>query len=240
MIKLKIGSKDVEVDGVKLQMDTAPFLKDSRTFVPIRFVAEGMGLNVDWNNDTREVTVYDRKKYFETADLCAVDWCMYWHCYSMASAREISGGIFHCDKGYYWDSIMVGQAETKEVAFSLDVLKKGVAVIHSHSTEKPTKTDGVSPADIKVSNKYNIPLYMVNSSGELYLYTPDNRKENKVREGLPCDARWSDITKSAKLHKEYFSTGYHCLDEYEHGYKADFYNKVHMKNKSYLKEVAVL
>lgn len=239
MIKMRIGSKDVEVDGVDLQMDTAPFLKNSRTFVPIRFVAEGMGLNVDWDNDTQEVTVYGRKIYFESADACAFDWCMYWNCYSLASAREISGIIYKDDKGYYWDSILVGQPETYSVAFDLVQAKKGVAIIHSHSTEKPTKTDGLGADDIKISNKYKIPIYMINSSGELYFYSPDDRKEKKVRGGLPCDARHLDISKSAELQKEYFSMGYHSIDEYKDGYKADFYNKVHMKGLSYLTEGAI-
>ena len=239
MIKMQIGSRDVEVDGIKLSMDTAPFLQDSRTFVPIRFVAEGMGLNVEWNNDTREVTIYDRKKYFDTVDACAFDWAMYWNCYSLASAREISGVIHKCDKGYYWDNIIVGQPETYQVAFDIVKAKQGVAIIHSHSTEKPTKTDGLGADDIKISNKYKIPIYMVNSSGELYLYNPADRTDKLVRGGLPSDARHLDITKSAELQKEYFSTGYSCLDEYEHGYKADFYNKLHMKKLSYLDERAV-
>ena len=237
MIKMKIGSKNVEVDGVELQMDTKPFLKDSRTFVPVRFVAEGMGLNVDWNNDTQEVTIYGRKKYFESADACAFDWCMYWNCYSLASAREISGIISKDENGYYWDKIIIGQPETYQVAFDLVRAKKGVALIHSHSTEKPTKSDGLGADDIKISNKYKIPIYMVNSSGELYLYNPADRTDKKVRDGLPCDARYLDITKSAELQKEYFSMGYYPLDEYKDGYKADYFNKMHMNGKSYLKEV---
>ena len=99
MIKMKIGSRNVDVDGVNLLMDTEPFIKNSRTFVPVRFVAEGMGLKVDWCESTQEVTVYGRKKYFETEEAAVKDWCMHWHCYSMASAREISGIIYKCDKG---------------------------------------------------------------------------------------------------------------------------------------------
>jgi hypothetical protein len=239
MIKMKIGSKDFEVDGVELQMDTAPFLKNDRTFVPIRFVAEGMKLNVEWDNDTQEVTVYGRKIYFDSMNECAIDWCMYWNCYSLASAREISGIIYKDEKGYYWDGILVGQPDTYSVAFDLVQAKKGVAIIHSHSTEKPTQTDGNGSDDIKISNKYKIPIYMVNSSGDLYLYNPINKKDIKVRGGLPCDARHLDITKSAELQKEYFSMGYHSIDEYKDGYKADFYNKVHMKGLSYLTEGAV-
>lgn len=38
-------------------MDTAPFIKDSRTFVPVRFLAEAFGDTVDWDNETQRITV---------------------------------------------------------------------------------------------------------------------------------------------------------------------------------------
>ena len=56
-IKLKIDSNEIEIDGVVKQMDTAPFIKDNRTFVPIRFVAEELGYNVEWDNDKREIII---------------------------------------------------------------------------------------------------------------------------------------------------------------------------------------
>lgn len=237
MIKLKINSRILNKDGQITTMDAEPFLKNSRTFVPLRFIAEAFGKVVEWIDETKEVIIYDRKKYFESADACAYDWCMYWNCYSLASAREISGIISKDENGYYWDNIIIGQPETYQVAFDLVRAKKGVALIHSHSTEKPTKKDGLGADDIKISNKYKIPIYMVNSSGELYLYEPATRKNSYIRGGLPCDARYLDITKSAELQKEYFSMGYYPLDEYKDGYKADYFNKMHMNGKSYLKEV---
>ena len=42
-IKLQIGNKYIEKDGLKAIMDVAPFLKDNRTFVPVRFVSEALG-----------------------------------------------------------------------------------------------------------------------------------------------------------------------------------------------------
>lgn len=36
-------------------MDTTPILKDSRTYVPIRFITESFGVNVQWNSKNREV-----------------------------------------------------------------------------------------------------------------------------------------------------------------------------------------
>ncbi len=47
-VHLRIGSKTITVDGSPREMDVAPFIQDSRTFVPLRFVAEGLGATVDY------------------------------------------------------------------------------------------------------------------------------------------------------------------------------------------------
>lgn len=38
-------------------LDAAPYIEDSRTMVPLRAVAEGDGASVDWNSQTRTVTI---------------------------------------------------------------------------------------------------------------------------------------------------------------------------------------
>lgn len=45
-VELTIGSKEYYVNGVKRKMDVAPYIQDKRTFVPIRFIAEGLGRKV--------------------------------------------------------------------------------------------------------------------------------------------------------------------------------------------------
>lgn len=47
-ITLSIGSAKCIVDGQELWMDVAPFVQDGRTFVPIRFVSEALGANVNY------------------------------------------------------------------------------------------------------------------------------------------------------------------------------------------------
>ena len=42
-------------------MDTKSIIKDSRTFIPIRFVAEALGLNVEYNDADKVVTLVDIK-----------------------------------------------------------------------------------------------------------------------------------------------------------------------------------
>lgn len=57
VIKLQIGSKIIEVNGNKKEMDTAAFIKDNRTFLPVRAVAEALGCEVDWDAKTQTVTL---------------------------------------------------------------------------------------------------------------------------------------------------------------------------------------
>jgi hypothetical protein len=54
---LYIGKKEYELDGNKLQMDTAALLQDGRTFVPARYVAEAFGATVRWDSAVRTVYV---------------------------------------------------------------------------------------------------------------------------------------------------------------------------------------
>lgn len=239
MIKLKIGSRILNKDGQITTMDVVPFLKNSRTFVPLRFIAEAFGKVVEWNNDTQEVTVYGRKKYFETMDECAFDFAMHWNAASIAMFKEIGAIIYKNDDGYYWDNIKVGK--DKGVIWNLTEVRKGVAFIHSHGGGEQWTTESMSREDFNVAKDFQRPLYMVDSGGCLWVYdtTEEKPKQKLVREGAPKDARWMNIEVSAEFQKEYFSTGYYCLDEYKDGYKADFYNKVHMKGLSYLTEGAI-
>lgn len=45
-IKMKIGDSTFSVDGEDKQMDVEPFIKNNRTFVPIRFISEALGYEV--------------------------------------------------------------------------------------------------------------------------------------------------------------------------------------------------
>ena len=63
--RLVIGSKEMikSVDGVeqKVFMDIAPFIENDRTMLPIRFVAEALGFNVQWDNENRTVILIDKE-----------------------------------------------------------------------------------------------------------------------------------------------------------------------------------
>lgn len=243
MIKMPVGTKEYELDGVEMKMDTESFVNtDDRTMVPARFVAEAMGFTVLWDNDTKTVTIYDRKKYFDTVDGCAFDFAMHWNAMSIATFKEIGAIIYQNDNGYYWDDIHTSKVDDKEISWSIPQVKKGVAFIHTHGGGEHWNTETMSKGDKDAAKDCKRALYMVDSGGCLWVYDPgeEKPKQKLVREGAPKDARWMDIKASAELQREYFSVGYYSLDEYELGYKADFFNKIHMKGLNYLKEEAVI
>lgn len=54
--------------GKRIILDVAPSIKDDRTFVPLRAIAEAFGEKVDWDNDKRVVVIgegYDTNKIKE-------------------------------------------------------------------------------------------------------------------------------------------------------------------------------
>lgn len=56
-IILTIGSKDVLVNGEKQTIDCAATIYSNRTYVPLRFVSETLEAQVDYNEETREITI---------------------------------------------------------------------------------------------------------------------------------------------------------------------------------------
>jgi S1-C subfamily serine protease len=56
-IKLKIGSKTASVDGKSIELDLPAKVMDGRTMVPLRFVAEAMGAQVEWDSKERIIKI---------------------------------------------------------------------------------------------------------------------------------------------------------------------------------------
>lgn len=56
-IYLKIGSNETLVNGTKVIIDVPAEITNSRTFVPLRFIAENLGATVLWDGTTRTVTI---------------------------------------------------------------------------------------------------------------------------------------------------------------------------------------
>lgn len=51
----------VYVNDKKVKFDEKPFIENSRTLVPIRFIAETLGYQVEWNEKNQKVTIKNEK-----------------------------------------------------------------------------------------------------------------------------------------------------------------------------------
>lgn len=54
---MAIGNSKAYVNSSEQQLDTPPTIRNSRTLVPLRFIAEALNLKVDWNGDTHTITI---------------------------------------------------------------------------------------------------------------------------------------------------------------------------------------
>jgi ribosomal protein S19 len=54
---MTIGSKNVKVNGVPCTTDVAPYIKNGRTFVPVRFISESIGAKVEYFSVTKEILI---------------------------------------------------------------------------------------------------------------------------------------------------------------------------------------
>lgn len=56
-IEMQIGSQNVTVNGKALELDVPAFTVNDRTYIPVRFISEMFGKNVDYNENDNILTV---------------------------------------------------------------------------------------------------------------------------------------------------------------------------------------
>lgn len=54
---LKVGEKEITVNGTSKTLDTAAIMEQARTYVPIRFVSEALGAAVEWDQNSKTVYI---------------------------------------------------------------------------------------------------------------------------------------------------------------------------------------
>jgi hypothetical protein len=56
-IFLQIGTTFASVNGKKVTLDAAPMISGGYTLVPIRFISESLGADVQWESNTQTITI---------------------------------------------------------------------------------------------------------------------------------------------------------------------------------------
>lgn len=59
---LEVNNQDVWVDGETLQLDVPPKIINDKVMLPLRFIGEALGFEVEWNNEIRNVNIKQKKK----------------------------------------------------------------------------------------------------------------------------------------------------------------------------------
>ena len=60
-ISFQIGQQAAQVNGAVQMMDVPAKLENDKTMVPIRFLSENLGYQVEWDGDTNTVTITTTK-----------------------------------------------------------------------------------------------------------------------------------------------------------------------------------
>lgn len=56
-IVLQIGNYKAFIEKTEIQLETPPILVNNRTLVPIRFIGEAFGANVEWESNNQRITI---------------------------------------------------------------------------------------------------------------------------------------------------------------------------------------
>lgn len=230
-LTLQLGNKKIINDGETKLIDVAPFVIDDRTFVPIRFIAEEFGYNVDWDEKTETITISDNR-CFQNIDDLVYYWAMTYNPASIALHTEFGSSIYKSDKGYYYTKPDVNRDKENpfKIVASVDSSKKlseRIAVIHSHCSigynEKTKMCTSVgnkfSQGDIIFSKTYNCDNYVVTPCGRLLRYDLKNNKSDIViSNNVPYDRRAVKQIYENAWNKDVLNN----VAIYKSWYKADF------------------
>ena len=171
-----IGSENIEVK----QMDTAPIIYLDRTFVPVRFLGNALGVsdsNINWNNNTRTATLKGSNKLDLTIDKSAITVNgvseeidvapMISNSRTMLPARYVAEGLgFTVD----WDAdnqlVIVYQGERPDISAivaKIKGIKPTEPVKPVEKPEKPIEEVGVKVVDIPRSDDVFHKQYIENA-----------------------------------------------------------------------------
>jgi hypothetical protein len=73
-VELALGSKLAKLNGKAYELRAVPYNKNGTVYVPVRFVGEAFGAQVDWDGKKRRVNLDFKAEYVSAAEGTAVYW----------------------------------------------------------------------------------------------------------------------------------------------------------------------
>ncbi|MPM57941.1 hypothetical protein SDC9_104770 [bioreactor metagenome] len=68
VVVITLGDATVYVDGVEKELDVPAELNSGRTYVPLRFLAETLGLDVEWDSESGVIDIDEEPTGEEPAE----------------------------------------------------------------------------------------------------------------------------------------------------------------------------
>ena len=180
-LSMTIGVKEIVVLKVKKAADTAPIIQENRTFVPLRFISEGLGAEVQWEGASRTVRITDDSRdkyrvenfliYIEANDKVGLNTM---RCLTMTKESGLSIAEA-TDEGYsIWIQINVDipttdiptQRQETEALLKQCLSEKLVDEIMAYAAQKQTRSEKL---DTKIFKEGRYDIYVGGSIGPLMI-----------------------------------------------------------------------
>ncbi|QNU68062.1 copper amine oxidase N-terminal domain-containing protein [Ruminiclostridium herbifermentans] len=68
-IYLKIGSNKATVNGKEIVLDASPVVYKDRTYIPVNFIAQSLGMKVVWDGSSKSVLISEQNEYNRIKDI---------------------------------------------------------------------------------------------------------------------------------------------------------------------------
>lgn len=121
-ISLRINSKTATVNGKSVSIDAPAKIKNGRTFVPLRFLAEYSGAEVNWNGSNSTVSIYSTDVSAETTMKRSV-------VYIQTNKMQGSGIILSSDGLIATNYHVIENASTAQFVFSDGSIYQGTTTV---------------------------------------------------------------------------------------------------------------
>ena len=177
LIKMKVDDVNYKINGISKKMDAKPFIRNSRTLVPLRFIVEAIGGEVNWNGESRVVTVNNNGKVIELT----ID----------SNEIKINGKSFKIDQ----PAIIKGDRTYVPIRFIAENLDMSVNYINetreieisSYGTKNEVDVLDMNQEENKLENKNSVNQNQVEENQNVVENVEVNSKNNLNNDGKNND-----------------------------------------------------